>query len=54
MKEVLEDLENNKYKRLMVKSNSLEENEVPEVETDGKKKKMISQKTTFMDNTLSN
>jgi ATP-binding cassette subfamily D (ALD) protein 3 len=52
MKEVLDDLEAGKYKRLMVKSNSYDDNkEVEEHEGDHR---LIKQKTTFMDNSLSN
>jgi ATP-binding cassette subfamily D (ALD) long-chain fatty acid import protein len=58
MKEVLDDLEVNKYKRIMVKSNSLEENKEgaePAGElSDAQRKKLLSQKTAFMDSSLSN
>jgi hypothetical protein len=51
MKEVLDDLENGRYKRLMVKSNSLEDNK--EGIDEDKSKKMIAQ-AAFMDNSLNN
>ncbi len=61
MKEVLEDLEANRYHRLQVKSNSLEENVVEGQEDisspsaiERKRKELAMQKTQLMVNSLNN
>jgi ATP-binding cassette subfamily D (ALD) protein 3 len=59
IKEVLDDLENAKYKRIMVKSNSLEDqNEEEEEEINSPKmhrsKSLLRQETQLMDNSLKN
>lgn len=54
MKEVLDDLDVNKYKRIMVKSNGMEENKEGEELSEVEKKRLMSQKTQYMDNSLLN
>lgn len=50
MKEVLDDLENGKYKRIMVASNSLEDQEEEEQKNNGMKS--VPSKNHMMDDSL--
>jgi hypothetical protein len=51
MKEVLDDLESGRYKRIMVKSNSIDDQDKEEVVSDKMRK---SHKNSLMDNSLKN